>query len=212
MFRSMHYQKFVQEHIYALTIFDNFKHKLFFRKRNKWVVYVSNPEKGRLTTWQGKCIKLNVHVIGNEAYRGVFWVLHIVKTHFYRLDNLRKKANWKRELTHINYKYKSGTQGWSTNISGRCFEFICTKLQFLSFKSISSLTEFIQSRLIWHWNLIHEIAQVAFSSHSIILEWKIRIDVGLTSLTSERSLFSIVNIRDLSLGFTKLIIVLSCFC
>lgn len=212
MFRSMHIEKFVQEHINSLTIFNHFEHKLFFRKRDKRIVDVSHPEKGRLTSWQGDCIKLDVHVISDEAYRSVFWILHIVKTHFYRLDNLRKKADWMRELTHIYNKNKCGVQGWTTHICRRCFEFICTKLQFLSFKSISSLSKFIQSRLIWYWNLIYEIAQVAFGCHPIILEWKIRVDVRFTSLASERSLFSIINIRNLTLCFTKLIIVLSCFC
>lgn len=107
MFGCMHHEQLVQKGIDTLTILDDIEHQFFFREWHEGIVDVTHPKKRRLTARQGECIKLDVHVISNEAYRGILRILYVIKAHFDRLDHLRKKANWVGELTHINDKDES---------------------------------------------------------------------------------------------------------
>jgi hypothetical protein len=74
------------------------------------------------------------------------------------------------------------------------------------------LTELIQSRLVSDRDLIEEIAKVAFSFHTVVLEGKERIDVSFAPIAPKRPLLSVINIGQLSLCLTVLIIVLRILC
>jgi len=64
--------------------------------------------------------------------------------------------------------------------------------------------------LISDWDLIQEIAKIALSGESAILEVEVGVYVGLTPLAPKRPLLPIVDVWDLSLGLAILIFILRC--
>jgi hypothetical protein len=80
----------------------------------------------------------------------------------------------------------------------------------LPLQSVSSLVELIQGRLVSNGYLIQEVAKIALSGESSIFEIEIRVNIGFTPGAPKRSFLSIVNVRDLSLVLTVLVLILCC--
>jgi hypothetical protein len=66
-------------------------------------------------------------------------------------------------------------------------------LKLWSLQAVTPLSKFIQGGLIVNGNLIHKVAKITLGVESAILEYEVRVDIGLAAVAPERSLLSIVN-------------------
>jgi hypothetical protein len=75
-------------------------------------------------------------------------------------------------------------------------------LEFRSLQAVSSLSKLVQGGLVVDRNLIQEVAKIALSSQTIVLEVEVGIHVGFASIASKGALLTIVNERELTLALS----------
>jgi hypothetical protein len=121
-----------------------------------------------------------------------------------------ENSQWLTELAHINHKYECWTEWLTSLISLRCGEFIGTKLKLWPLLLVSSLAELIKLRLIIDWHVIGVQTEIAGCFGSSFDKLHEGVYISLASVTSEWSIFSVINQRNIC--YLILIFLLSHLC
>jgi hypothetical protein len=187
-------EQLIEEGIDSFPVLNQLQHQLILWQRDEGVCNVAHPEHGGLPSCvRGKLVEVDVDVKGDEADLCVLCIGDIVQGHLDRLHNLLEVAKGLRELAHVDHKDEGRLNWWPRRIGRRRFKLVGAKLKLWSLQAVTPLSKFIQGGLIVNGNLIHKVAKITLGVESAILEYEVRVDIGLAAVAPERSLLSIVN-------------------